>query len=132
MEIQYLTSFQEEFFDQFELFVNSAKDLYQSNNPNLELKKIKKSIHTLRSTCMMLNIDNLTDFFRAFEDLLEKIILQSKNIPPALHKALDIGYNKFQEINAALQNGKPSEKIKKLNDIETLIEVESFYSYNNS
>ena len=132
MEVQYLTSFQEEFFDQFELFVQSARDLYQSQNPNLELEKIKDSVHTLRSTCMMLNIDNLTDFFRAFEDLLGKIILKSKEVPHALNRALDVGYNKFQEINAVLQNGKPSEKVKKLIDIETLVEVESFYSYNNS
>jgi len=132
MEVQYLTSFQEEFFDQFELFVQGARDLYQSQNPNVELEKIKDSVHTLRSTCMMLNIDNLTDFFRAFEDLLGKIILKSKEVPHALNRALDVGYNKFQEINAVLQNGKPSEKVKKLIDIETLVEVESFYSYNNS
>jgi len=132
MEVQYLTSFQEEFSDQFELFVQSARDLYQSQNPNVELEKIKDSVHTLRSTCMMLNIDNLTDFFRAFEDLLGKIILKSKEVPHALNKALDVGYNKFQEINAVLQNGKPSEKVKKLIDIETLVEVESFYSYHNS
>ena len=129
MESQYLDSFMEEFFENFELYVQSARDLYQSPSPQKELDKIKDSIHALRSICMMLNIDNLTNFFQAFEEFLSRVSIKNNEIPYALNKALDLGYNKFREISNALENGKPLEKVSKLTQIETLVEVESFYSY---
>ncbi|MHA2365031.1 MAG: hypothetical protein ACXAC7_13825 [Candidatus Hodarchaeales archaeon] len=131
MESQYLKGFVEEFVEQFEIFVQSARDLYQSRTPINELNKLRGVISQMRMTCMMLNIDNLFDFFKAFEEFLNKVNMKStdSHIPFELNKALDMGYNKFREIDEALQNGKPTEKINKLYEIETLIDVESFYSY---
>lgn len=119
----------EEFSNQFETFVQSARDLYQTSNPKREFDRIKESIHALHSTCLMLNIDNLVDFFRAFEEFLSKIAIKSRNIPYALNKALDVGYKKLMEINEVLRDGKSKEKMEKIFNIETLVEVESFYSY---
>ena len=78
----------------------------------------------------MLDLPNLTNFFQSYEEFLHRVKFNGpRKIPFAVDKALDIGYKKFKEIEQCLADGKPKEKIEKLQEIETNVEIESFYSY---
>ena len=130
MRSEELGLFVEEFVSCFEDYIKNAKELYQVNDPNGALSEIRNTIHSLKQTCLMLDLPNLTNFFQSYEEFLLKVKLSGpKKIPFAVDKALDIGYKKFKEIEVCLADGKPKEKIEKLQAIETNVEIESFYSY---
>ncbi len=130
MRSEELSLFVEEFVSCFEEYIKSAKELYQSGDPNSTLTEIRSTIHSLKQTCLMLDLPNLTNFFQSYEEFLSRVrLLGPKKIPFAVDKALDIGYKKFKEIEVCLADGKPKEKIEKLESIETNVEIESFYSY---
>lgn len=131
MRADELKMFSEEFFECLELYVTHARDMFQSKTPQRHLDEIREVIHTMRATCMMLQITNLTNFFEAFEEFLGKITLTPDGrVPFALNKALDIGYSKFEELDKILKTSKrPTEKIEAIETIETLVEIESFLSY---
>ena len=107
-------------------------ELREALKRDASLDEIKQIVHGLFQTCLMLGLDNLSNFFQAYDEFLSKIQLGQgkRRVPYALDKALDMGYKKFKEIEISLENGKPKEKISKLQSIETHVEIESFYSYN--
>lgn len=131
MRSEELSLFVEEFISCFEEYIKNAKELYQVPDPVRVLNDLKNSIHSFKQTCLMLELASLTNFFQSFEEFLAKVKIGSgaKKIPFALDKALDIGYKKFKEIETSLADGKPKERIEKLLNIETNVEIESFYSY---
>jgi chemotaxis protein histidine kinase CheA len=130
MRSEELNLFVEEFVSCFEDYIKGAKDLYNTSNPNGILGEIRSTIHSLKQTCLMLDLPNLTNFFQSYEEFLSRVKLGGpKKVPYALDKALDIGYKKFKEIESCLAEGKPKEKIDRLQSIETNVEIESFYSY---
>lgn len=132
MRSEELSLFVEEFVNCFEDYIKNAKELYQAPDPHTTLTEIKDTIHSLKQVCLMLDLPNLTNFFQSYEEFLQRVKLnpgERRKIPYAVDKALDIGYKKFKEIESCLADGKPKEKIEKLESIETNVEIESFYSY---
>lgn len=133
MKSDELASFVEDFMEYFQEYIKYAQELYQASNPDKILHEIKDTIHGLYQTCLMLQLDNLSNFYHSFSEFLGKIQLDGsdggRKVPYALDKALDMGYKKFKEVEVFLANGKPKEKIEKLTNIETHVEIESFYSY---
>ena len=130
MRSEELSLFVEEFVSCFEDYIKNAKELYQAPDPKSIITEIRETIHSLKQTCLMLDLPNLTNFFQSYEEFLQRVKLGGpKRIPYAVDKALDIGYKKFKEIEVCLADGKPKEKIEKLQTIETNVEIESFYSY---
>ena len=130
MRSEELNLFVEDFISCFEDYIKAAKELYQVPDPSKTLSELKENIHSFKQTCLMLELDSLTNFFQSFEEFLSRVKLGGpKKVPYALDKALDIGYKKFKEIEGSLADGKPKEKIDKLLSIETNVEIDSFYSY---
>ena len=131
MKADELNSFVEDFIDYFQEYIKNAQELYQTPNPEKSLSEIQGIIHGLYQTCLMLQLDNLSNFFQAYDEFLSKIKVNGdarRKVPYALDKALDMGYKKFKEIENSLENGKPREKVEKLKSIESHVEIESFYS----
>ena len=73
-------------------------------------------------SCEILGIDNLRDFFKALEAVLNKVSFQNKKrISQMFDQALGIGFFKFQEIAKRIEAGSD------LHEVEVLVDVENLY-----
>ena len=119
--------FIEDFNTVFDAYVINAQQIIKSPNPERELRDIKNSIHTLNADCSMLGIQNLADFFTAFEEVLNKVNLRNrKRISAVFDQALGIGFFKLREIAKYL------EEESDLNNIEVVADIENLYQFAES
>lgn len=119
--------FIEDFNSVFDSYIINAQQIIKSSSPERELRDIKNSIHTLNADCSMLGIQNLADFFTAFEEVLNKVNLKNrKRISAIFDQALGIGFFKLREIAKCL------EEETDLNDIEVVADIENLYQFAES
>ena len=72
MKADELNSFVEDFIEYFQDYIKNAQELYQSPKPEPILEEIKNIVHSIYQDCLMLGLDNLSNFFQAYDEFLSK------------------------------------------------------------
>ena len=123
MDEELYQQFVEEFNSSYDVFMDNVQKIIHSKNPEKELRMIREVVHNMNLTTSMLGINNLNEFFAAFEKVLNKVKLgPNKKISKTFDQALGIGFFKFQEIARTIDQKKD------LSQIEVLVDVENLYS----